>query len=424
MSTSRGSKWFSPETPPSRKSCASDCESPERAMARSGTARLHLAQDVTKGVAVHMRHAVEPIARDSPTDAGLLYERYSGRILAYCLYALRDRGEAEDAVQTTFLNAHRALAKGVAPEHEFAWLHMIAKNVCRVQRRTAARRAVVTGVDLDAFPACHDDSNGAEVLHDVGEALASIPEAQRRALVMREWHGLSSAEIASRMGISTPATYALLTRARRSLAHALSTAKGRSALGLNVWPSLARFKALFAGDGAAKIATTTALAVGVVAGGVTIEQALVDRPHAPPRADRSATDVERATFVPVRAVPASGATATAALTEGVRARVRAPTRGNDGTITAQAQPAALPTAPPRQVEPEAPAEPTVPVETTSVVDDTTAAALDAVPELPLPELDGELLDDIVPGEALPPLDDSVPIEPVQAPPLPELPPLP
>ena len=106
-----------------------------------------------------------------------------------------------------------------------------------------------------------------ERLRGLGEALARMPETQRRALLMREWQGLSSAEVASQMGMSAPATYALLTRARRSLADALTTVKGRSALGLNVWPLLLRLKGLFAG-GTAKVATTAAAAVAVAASGV------------------------------------------------------------------------------------------------------------------------------------------------------------
>jgi RNA polymerase sigma-70 factor, ECF subfamily len=227
-------------------------------------------------VAADMRRMTGTAAATSTTDAGVLYERYSGRILAYCLHALRDRGEAEDAVQTTFLQAHRALARGTTPEHEFAWLHTIAKNVCRVQRRTAARRAVVTGIDLDTFPAGGGGADEREHLRGLSEALASMPETQRRALLMHEWHGLSSAEVASRMGMSAPATYALLTRARRSLADALTTVKGRSALGLNVWPLLLRLKGLVAG-GTAKVATTTAVVVAVAASGVTIQSALEDR---------------------------------------------------------------------------------------------------------------------------------------------------
>ena len=177
-------------------------------------------------MAADMRRATGTAAAISSNDAGMLYERYSGRILAYCLHALRDRGEAEDAVQTTFLQAHRALARGTTPEHEFAWLHTIAKNVCRVQKRTAARRAVVTGVDLDTFPALMATPTRASVCAVSATRSRRMPETQRRALLMREWQGLSSAEVASRMGMSAPATYALLTRARRSLADALTRPRG------------------------------------------------------------------------------------------------------------------------------------------------------------------------------------------------------
>jgi DNA-directed RNA polymerase specialized sigma24 family protein len=39
--------------------------------------------------------------------AGDLYERYSAQIFGYCLHQLGSREEAEDAVQTTFMNAFR-----------------------------------------------------------------------------------------------------------------------------------------------------------------------------------------------------------------------------------------------------------------------------------------------------------------------------
>ena len=227
-------------------------------------------------MAVDLRHVQRTDPQHSATEAGLLYERYSGRILAYCIHALRHRGDAEDAVQTTFLHAHRALQRGVVPEHEFAWLHTIAKNVCRMHRRTAARRGAVTGLDLDALPAREGDAGDQELLYGLDDALASLPERQRRALVMRELRGLSSEEVASQLGMSATATYALLTRARRSLARAL-TVGGRSALGLDLGPLLLRLKALFAGGGAT-VAATTAVAAVVAAGGVTLERALVEYP--------------------------------------------------------------------------------------------------------------------------------------------------
>jgi DNA-directed RNA polymerase specialized sigma24 family protein len=46
-----------------------------------------------------------------------LFERHAGAVYGYCLNRLGNREEAEDAVQTTFLNAFRALGRGVVPEY-------------------------------------------------------------------------------------------------------------------------------------------------------------------------------------------------------------------------------------------------------------------------------------------------------------------
>ena len=51
-------------------------------------------------------------------------------------------------------------------------------------------------------------------MDDVRAALSSMPETQRRALVLREWHGVASNEIANDLRLSEPATHALLFRAR------------------------------------------------------------------------------------------------------------------------------------------------------------------------------------------------------------------
>jgi RNA polymerase sigma-70 factor, ECF subfamily len=207
-------------------------------------------------------------------DAGTLFEEHSDRLFAYCLRYLGSRSEAEDALQTTFLYAHRALQRGVVPQAEYPWLHAIAKNVCRWQQRTVARRGQLsTAVDLDAFPGREEDGDEQELLAGLSDALASIPEGQRRALVLREWHGLSSSEVAARLGMSAPATYALLTRARKSLAQALTTGARRPLHGLNLGSLLFKLKGLLAG-GTAK-AVAAGVAVGSVAiGGIAIEKTL------------------------------------------------------------------------------------------------------------------------------------------------------
>jgi RNA polymerase sigma-70 factor (ECF subfamily) len=73
--------------------------------------------------------------------AQALYERHAARISGYCLHQLGSPEEAEDALQTTFLNAFRALQKGIVPESELAWLFKIAENVCLSRRRSSWRRS-------------------------------------------------------------------------------------------------------------------------------------------------------------------------------------------------------------------------------------------------------------------------------------------
>ncbi len=152
-----------------------------------------------------------------------LYERHAARILAYCQHRLGSREEAEDAVQTTFLNAFRALGRGVVPELESAWLFKIAENVCLSRRRSSWRRnRIESPSDFEAIeelvssPTLERDE-----LFGIQEALVAMPEQQRRAILLREWQGLSYREVAAELGLSQSAVETLIFRARRSLARAL-----------------------------------------------------------------------------------------------------------------------------------------------------------------------------------------------------------
>src|ERR671938_223066 len=158
-----------------------------------------------------------------------LYERFAPRIFGYCLHRLGNREEAEDAVQTTFLNAFRGLSRGVVPESESAWLFKIAENVCLSRHRASfRRRRVEVPGDLAAVeetvaaPARADDE-----LIPLEDALAEMPDAQRRALLLREWQGLSYREIAAELEVSQSAVETLIFRARRSLAQRLEAPRER-----------------------------------------------------------------------------------------------------------------------------------------------------------------------------------------------------
>lgn len=238
-----------------------------------------------------------------------LYEQYSRQILNYCVHQLNSREEAEDAVQTTFMNAFRGLKRGVVPEAEQAWLFKIAENVCLSRRRSSWRRGKVESpndfeVLQEIVPSKH--ANRADELIGLEDALEAMPENQRRAILLREWQGLSYREIADELELSQAAVETLIFRARRSLAAGLESPvapKRRRRIsaagdGLSLGSLIAGLKSVLTGGAAVK-----AVAVAVAAGSATLaatqaEPALVHQLHhtAKPAAVVHVTNSSRATF--------------------------------------------------------------------------------------------------------------------------------
>jgi RNA polymerase sigma factor (sigma-70 family) len=217
---------------------------------------------------------VERPAAPGADAAGDLYERYSAQIFGYCFHQLGSREEAEDAVQTTFMNAFCGLARGIVPAVEQAWLFKIAHNVCLSRRRSSWRRGRIEApnnmeVLQEVVPAKEKVADELIRLQDVLEAM---PDGQRRAILLREWQGLSYREIAGELELSQAAVETLIFRARRALAAGLEEdpAEGRwrkrLRRGADVGGALAFLEAMLGGGGAAavKVATVVTLAGATV----------------------------------------------------------------------------------------------------------------------------------------------------------------
>ena len=133
---------------------------------------------------------------------GLLYDRYLGPVYRYCYGRLGDRERAEDATSLVFARALAALPAQHGPSVR-AWLFAIAHNVVLNSRRDArADRPLDDAVSVpDPGPAPDDLAEAAEQRRFVADALARLPDEQRRVVELR-LAGLTGPEVAAAIGRS------------------------------------------------------------------------------------------------------------------------------------------------------------------------------------------------------------------------------
>ena len=169
-------------------------------------------------------------------DAGAartLMLRITPRVHALAVRMLGDRAEAEDVTQEAMLRLWKIAPDwrdmGAAPA---TWTYRVAANLCTDRLR---RRRFQAPMDPDYDAA--DDRPGHEArLQDrarrvaLRQALDTLPERQRLAVVLRHLEGRTNPEIAEIMDLSVEAVESLTARGKRMLAKAL--AGQREALGL------------------------------------------------------------------------------------------------------------------------------------------------------------------------------------------------
>jgi len=343
--------------------------------------------------------------------AGDLYERYSAQILSYCQHQLGSREEAEDAVQTTFMNAFRGLSRGIVPELESAWLFKIAHNVCLSRRRSSWRRGKIEAPNN--FEVLQEVIPGREQISDeligLQDVLEQMPEHQRRAILLREWQGLTYREISAELGLTQAAVETLIFRARRALAQGLEqdadTWKKRLRRGADVGGAIAFVKALLGGGGAAAVkVAATALAVAATTVAAATE---VPRHAHPAQATKAAPVATRhltRQSTPTIVAAATGSLAHRTSTRAVRPAgsserslpkpVVLPASHPDETTAPEAPPALAPVASAPSVSVSAPADngqgngkPDKADRTTQATTQLTETTPVAVADPPVPESD-------------------------------------
>ena len=176
----------------------------------------------------------ELVARSIRGDAdsfNQLILRWERPIYALAYRTIGREEDARDVCQETFFRAFRALPAFKGQAKFSSWLYRIALNLCRDWIRKQRRAPVVQppdGVEITDLAAACEPVESVEDLvirrdlsAAVEEAMALLPEEQRTAIILKEYHGLTFQEIADLMKcpLSTVKTrvYQGLTTLRKHL---------------------------------------------------------------------------------------------------------------------------------------------------------------------------------------------------------------
>lgn len=180
------------------------------------------------------REVVEAVLAGDPSAYRFLVERYQGRVYAMLCGMVRDREEARDLTQDTFVRAFHNLDRFRLESSFYTWLYRIAMNLAIDHGRKASRvkatefddGVAAKGVDGVLDPG-HNTLNPARALERkrlharIHAALEELSPEHRQIILLREVEGLSYKEISDVLELPEGTVMSRLFYARKKLQTAL-----------------------------------------------------------------------------------------------------------------------------------------------------------------------------------------------------------
>ena len=172
--------------------------------------------------------AMERYAAGDDAAFAELYDLVQPRLFGYLVRRTRDLDQAEDLLQQTLLQVHRARSSFIAGADVLPWLFAIARRLVIDSARRGKRELMLASdVDLAEVAAgaglADDGVQVQELTLRLERALARLPEPQRIAFELLKRRGLSLSEAAECLHITVGAVKLRLFRAQEALRAALES---------------------------------------------------------------------------------------------------------------------------------------------------------------------------------------------------------
>ena len=180
-----------------------------------------------------------------PADADAFAQEALGlleSLFATALRLTRNRADAEDLVQDTYVKAFRFADRFTRGTNLKAWLYTILHNTWRNRRREASRDTVEVDSDRVEQAAAMDGPAALDTPEhillratldaDLQAALDELPDAFREAVWLRDVEEFSYAEIAEMLGVPIGTVMSRISRGRRLLFERLSAPASNAEVGV------------------------------------------------------------------------------------------------------------------------------------------------------------------------------------------------
>ena len=142
------------------------------------------------------------LAGDDPAAVEWIWNRYAGDLLAFLQAVLCSRHDAEDVLQTVFVNIVRKRHRLAQARRLDAYIYKMARNEAAglIRRRQRAQSAKAEHESW--LVASHSDDAQTDLAEQLQVALARLPEQQRVVIVLKTYRDKTFEEIAQILGVS------------------------------------------------------------------------------------------------------------------------------------------------------------------------------------------------------------------------------
>ncbi len=181
---------------------------------------------------------INDLVQGDPDAFDALIAEYQDRVVNTCARFVNNLQDAEDVAQNVFIEVYQSVGRFRGQSKLSTWIYRIAvtksldfvRKMTRKKRVGKVKRLFGLGLDEEdmsidvqgSSPSPHENMESKEQATLLNQAIDTLPENQRTAIILTTYEQLSQAEVSKIMGNTVSAVESLIHRAKQNLRQKLT----------------------------------------------------------------------------------------------------------------------------------------------------------------------------------------------------------